>query len=56
VLARFASAHQITFPLLTDEGSAVIRRYGILNTNIPPTHVFSASRFPANTWLHPTGA
>jgi len=28
VLVRFAGAHQITFPMLSDKGSAVIRRYG----------------------------
>jgi hypothetical protein len=33
VLAAFADAHGITFPLLADTGSAVIRRYGILNTS-----------------------
>jgi Disulphide bond corrector protein DsbC/AhpC/TSA family len=53
VLARFASAHQITFPLLTDEGSAVIRRYGILNTNIPPTHVFYGIPFPGEYLVAP---
>jgi hypothetical protein len=55
VLARFASAHQITFPLLTDEGSAVIRRYGILNTNIPPTHVFYGIPFPGEYLVAPDG-
>jgi len=46
VLARFASAHRITFPMLSDKGSAVIRRYGILNTNIPATHTFYGIPFP----------
>lgn len=31
-LAAFAEARGITFPLLSDQGSAVIREYGILNT------------------------
>lgn len=35
-LARFASRHGITYPLLSDQGSAVIRRFGILNTIIDP--------------------
>jgi peroxiredoxin len=35
-LARFAARHGITYPLLSDEGSAVIRRFGILNTLIDP--------------------
>jgi peroxiredoxin len=32
VLAAFAKQHGITFPMLSDQGSATIRRYGILNT------------------------
>lgn len=35
-LARFAEKHGITYQLLSDEGSAVIRRFGILNTLIDP--------------------
>src|SRR5713226_2544544 len=35
-LAAFAERNDITFPLLSDEDSAVIRRYGILNTLIEP--------------------
>jgi peroxiredoxin len=34
VLADFTKRHGITFPLLSDVGSATIRRYGILNTVI----------------------
>ena len=32
VLAAFAQKYGITFPLLSDVGSQVIERYGILNT------------------------
>lgn len=32
VLAAFSKRHGITFPLLSDAGSATIKRYGILNT------------------------
>ncbi len=32
VLAEFSRRHGITYPLLSDVGSATIRRYGILNT------------------------
>jgi peroxiredoxin len=32
ILAGFAERQRITYPLLSDEGSAVIKRYGILNT------------------------
>lgn len=35
VLADFAHRRGITFPLLSDEGSRVIRAYGILNTTVP---------------------
>src|SRR5882672_2297598 len=31
-LAAFSDQHDITFPLLSDVGSATIKRYGILNT------------------------
>jgi len=36
VLARFADQHGITYPLLSDRGSAVIRAYGLLNPSYPP--------------------
>src|SRR5204862_5816182 len=32
ILAAFSEQHGITFPLLSDAGSATIKRYGILNT------------------------
>jgi len=32
ILAAFSEQHGITFPLLSDVGSATIKRYGILNT------------------------
>jgi len=35
-LARFAAAHGIEFPLLSDEGSATIREYGLLNEGMNP--------------------
>jgi peroxiredoxin len=35
-LASFASRHGITYQLLSDEGSVVIERFGILNTLIQP--------------------
>lgn len=36
MLSRFAREHGITFPLLSDRGSAVIRRYGLLNPSYAP--------------------
>ena len=38
VLADFAARRGISFPLLSDVGSNVIREYGILNTTVPPTN------------------
>jgi hypothetical protein len=35
-LRNFAEKYQIRFPLLSDRDSAVIARFGILNTNIAP--------------------
>ena len=35
-LQRFAEKYRIRFPLLSDKDSAVIRSFGILNTNIAP--------------------
>ncbi|MBT5192891.1 MAG: peroxiredoxin family protein [Rhodospirillaceae bacterium] len=36
VLAAYAEAEEIPFPLLSDIDSEVIRRYGILNTQVKP--------------------
>ena len=41
--------------MLSDKGSAVIRRYGILNTNIPPTHTFYGIPFPGEFLVAPDG-
>jgi peroxiredoxin len=38
ILADFAKRRGITFPLLSDPGSATIKRYGILNTTVPETN------------------
>jgi hypothetical protein len=38
VLADFAARRGITFPLLSDTGSAIIGQYGIVNTTVPPTN------------------
>ena len=35
-LRRFAASRGITFPLVSDEGSAIIRRYGLLNDTVDP--------------------
>lgn len=35
-LKSFAASRQITFPLISDPGSAIIRRYGLLNETVDP--------------------
>ena len=35
-LKRFADSRRITFPLLSDPGSALIKRYGLFNTTVDP--------------------
>jgi len=35
-LAEFSNRHDVTFPLLSDSDSAVIKAFGILNTDIEP--------------------
>jgi hypothetical protein len=54
-LKRFADAHQITYPLLSDPGSAVIRKFGILNTNIPEGNMFHGIPFPGDYLLAADG-
>ena len=38
VLADFAERRRITFPLLSDVGSATIKAYGLLNTTVPASN------------------
>ena len=38
VLAEFSRRRGITFPLLSDAGSATIKAYGLLNTTVAPTN------------------
>ena len=48
VLAGFAEDNGIEYPLLSDEGSGVIRRYGILNTLIDPDEEHYGLPFPGS--------
>lgn len=48
VLAGFASEFGITYPLLSDPQSEVIRRYGILNTLIRPDESVFGIPFPGS--------
>jgi hypothetical protein len=45
-LSDFAKRRGITFPLLSDPGSATIKRYGILNTTIDPANELYGYPFP----------
>jgi hypothetical protein len=38
VLQRFAKERGITYPLISDPGSIIIKRYGLLNETIAPTN------------------
>src|SRR6266540_4580597 len=56
VLADFSKRRGITFPLLSDPGSATIKRYGILNTTVPETNQQSYGiPFPGTFMLNAQG-
>ena len=56
ILADFSRRRGITFPLLSDPGSATIRRYGILNTTVPETNQQSYGiPFPGTFMLNTQG-
>ena len=55
VLADFSARRSITFPLLSDAGSATIKRYGILNTTIPETNELYGYPFPGTFMLNRDG-
>jgi AhpC/TSA family/Disulphide bond corrector protein DsbC len=52
VLAEFAARRGITFPLLSDAGSATIRRYGLLNTAVPESNELYGYPFPGTFILN----
>jgi hypothetical protein len=55
VLRRFTDAHHLTYPLLSDQDSVVIRRFRILNTNVPADVRFYGVPFPGQYLLGPDG-
>jgi AhpC/TSA family protein len=55
VLADFSARRTITFPLLSDSGSATIKRYGILNTTVPATNPLYGYPFPGTFMLNHDG-
>jgi hypothetical protein len=55
-LADFTKRRHITFPLLSDSGSVVIKRYGIFNTTIPESSRQAYGiPFPGTFLLDPRG-
>ena len=56
ILADFAKRRHITFPLLSDPGSATIKRFGILNTTVPESNQQAYGiPFPGTFMLDPRG-
>jgi peroxiredoxin len=56
ILADFSKRRRITFPLLSDPGSATIKRYGILNTTVLETNQQSYGiPFPGTFMLNTQG-
>jgi len=55
-LHAFGEAYHITYPLLSDRGSKVIRAFGIFNTNIPADHAMMYGiPWPGNYLIAPDG-
>jgi hypothetical protein len=55
VLADFARRRGITFPLLSDRGSAIIKAYGLLNTTVAPETPAYGVPFPGTFMLDRQG-
>ena len=56
ILKRFREAGSgITFPLLSDEGSKVIRSFGILNEEVPAGTQFAGIPYPGTFMVDPSG-
>src|SRR4051812_2254476 len=55
ILAAFAEEHGIGYPLLSDQGSATIRRFGIFNFNIAPGLRAHGVPHPVDYWIAPEG-
>ena len=54
-LKRFAGSRGITFPLVSDTGSAIIRRYGLLNETLDPKTRFYGVPHPGTFMLDAKG-
>ena len=54
-LARFAKERGLTYPLLSDTGSAIIRRYGLLNPEYAEGSRAHGVPYPGTFILDPAG-
>jgi hypothetical protein len=54
-LKKFSDARNITFPLISDAGSAIIKRYGLLNTTVQPGTRSYGVPFPGTFMLDRKG-
>lgn len=54
-LKQFAASRHITFPMVSDPGSAIIKRYGLLNDTIDPKTRFYGVPHPGTFMLDPRG-
>lgn len=55
ILKNFADRRGITFPLLSDQGSKLIREFGILNQDVPAGTQFSGIPHPGTYIVDPQG-
>jgi DsbC/DsbD-like thiol-disulfide interchange protein len=55
ILADFSERRGITFPLLSDAGSTVIKQYGLLNTTVPPDNSTFGIPYPGTFILDANG-
>ena len=55
ILADFSRRRGITFPLLSDRGSATIKAYGLLNTTVDPTSTNYGIPFPGTFLVNRQG-
>jgi Disulphide bond corrector protein DsbC/AhpC/TSA family len=53
ILSRFADQYHLAYPMLSDHGSLIIRKFGILNTNVPHGTRFYGIPFPGQYLLAP---
>ena len=55
ILRKFSEARGITFPLMADQGSAIIKQYGLLNTTVQPDNRAYGVPYPGTFMLDRKG-